>query len=150
MDPFSIMMLVSAGVSAGGQLMAGKAAKDAAMMNAYKIETQRTIGEAEAIQRHNDRLEQYRSNLSANIASFAAKGRDVGQDRSVGAFLEKQKQIAADDTTRSDFMGFIESLKATSEAATVRSEGRAAQTASYIEAFTTLAGGLHKYNQTRT
>lgn len=150
MDPFSIMMLVSAGVSAGGQLMAGKAAKDAAMMNAYNIETERTVGQAEAIQRHNDRLEQYRSNLSANIASFAAKGRDVGQDRSVGAFLEKQKQIAASDTTRSDFMGFMESLKATSEAATVRAEGRAAQTASYIEAFTTLAGGLHKYNQTRT
>lgn len=150
MDPFSIMMLVSAGVSAGGQVMAGRSAKDAAELNAYNIETQKLVGETEAIQRHNDRLEQYRSNLSANIASFAAKGRDVGQDRSVAAFLERQKEIASSDTTRSDFMGMMESLKASSEAAAVRSEGRAQQTSAMIGAFTTLVGGLYKYQQTRT
>lgn len=150
MDPFTIMMLASTAASAGGQLIAGRAAKDAAELNAYNIKSQRIVGEAEAIQRHNDRLEQYRSNLSANIASFAAKGRDVGQDRSVAAFLERQKEVAASDTTRSDFMGMMESLKASSEAAAVRSEGRAQQTSSIIGAFTTLAGGLHKYQQTKT
>lgn len=149
MDPFTIMMLASTAASAGGQLIAGRAAKDAAELNAYNIKSQRIVGEAEAIQRHNDRLEQYRSNLSANIASFAAKGRDVGQDRSVAAFLERQKEVAASDTTRSDFMGMMESLKASSEAAAVRSEGRAQQTSAIIGAFTTLAGGLHKYQQTR-
>ena len=33
----------------------------------------------------------------ANVAMFYASGRDVGSDRSVEAFLAKQKEIAATD-----------------------------------------------------
>lgn len=149
MDPFTIMMLASTAISAGGQLLAGKQAKDAAQLNAYNLETERTVSKAEALQRHNDRLEQYRANLSSNIASFAAMGRDVGSDRSVAAFLERQKQIASSDTTRSDFMGMMESMKLTSQAAAVRAEGRAQQQSAIIGAFTTLGQGLYQYSQVR-
>ena len=143
-------ILASTALSIGGQLFGAKAARDAAKLNAYNIETQRIMSQAEAAQRHNDRLEQYRSNLSANLASFAAQGRDIGSDRSVAAFLEKQKEIAASDTARSDLMGFMEASKLRAEAAAVRMEGRAQQTSAVIGAFTTLAGGLHRYQQTKT
>ena len=148
MDPFTLIALASTAASAGGQIIAGKAQKDAAMLNAYNLETERTVSETEALQRHNDRLEQYRSNLSANIASFAAMGRDVSQDRSVSAFLERQKEIASSDTARSDFMGMMESMKLTNQAAAVRSEGKAAMTAAYIGAFTTLGQGIYNVRET--
>lgn len=143
------MMLASTAVSAAGQIAAGNAARSAGELNAYNIETDRVRSQAEALQRHNDRLEQYRSNLSANIASFAAQGRDVGADRSVAAFLERQKQIAADDTARSDFMGAAQAAKLMQQATTERIEGRAKQTAATVGAFTSLASGLYRYGQVK-
>ena len=144
------IMLGSSAVSAMGQLQAGKAQQSAAQLNAFNIETERERSKAEARQRSNDRLEQYRSNMSANIASFAASGRDIGTDRSVAAFLERQKEIAASDTARSDFMGQAQAAKLTAEAAATRAEGRAAMTAAKIGAFTSLASGIYRYGQIKT
>ena len=150
LNPFAVLSLASSGVSAVGQLQAGKAQQRAAQLNAFNIETERERSKAEARQRHNDRLEIYRSNLSANIASFAAAGRDVGADRSVAAFLQRQKEIATSDTARSDFMGQAQAAKLTAQAAATRAEGRAALTASRIGAFTSLASGINNYNQIKT
>jgi hypothetical protein len=144
-----MLLLASAAISGGGQLMAGMASKKAAELNAFNIETEKSAGEAEALQRHNDRLDTYRSNLSANIASFSAAGRDVGSDQSVSAFLQRQQDVATTDTARSDFMGMMQANKRASEAAAVRAEGRAAQMSGMIGAFTTMAGGLYQYNQVK-
>lgn len=146
--PFAALMGLSSAVGAMGTLAAGQAQKSAAELNAFNIETQRSVNEAKARQNHNDRLEMYRNNLSANVASFASMGRDVsGVDRSVAAFLERQKEIASSDTARSDFMGAMESMTLTAQAAATRAEGRAAAQASRISAFTTMAGALYRYNQ---
>lgn len=144
------IMLIATAVSAFGQLAAGAGARQAAELNAFNIETEKVMSETQARQRHNDRLEQYRNNLSANLASFAASGRDIGQDRSVGAFLARQKEIAASDTARSDFMGMMEGIKLSQAAAATRSEGRAQQMSATIGAFTSLAQGLYQYNQVRS
>ena len=146
---FPLLMLASTAVSAAGQMAAGAAAKKAADLNAFNIETDRVRSQTEALQRHNDRLELYRSNLSANIAAFSAQGRDVGGDRSVAAFLERQKQIASDDTKRSDFMGAAQAAKMQQQATATRIEGRAQQQAATIGAFTSLASGLYRYNQVK-
>lgn len=138
-------MLASTAVSAAGQIAAGNAARAAGELNAFNIETDKKLSEVEAFQRHNDRLEQYRSNLSANIAAFAAMGRDIGSDRSVAAFLEKQREIATDDARRSDFMGMAQAMKMQQQATAERIEGRARQAAATIGAFSTLASGLYNY-----
>lgn len=157
-------VLGSSVLSAFGQIAGGRAARQqaelnayGAMINAYNIETERELSRVQALQRHNDRLEQYRSNLSANIATFYATGRDVASDRSIQAFLDKQKEVAVDDAARSDFMAMMEQMKLTSQAAGerargygLRAEGRAAQQSAVIGAFTTLAGGLYRYDQVRT
>lgn len=143
---FPLLMLASTAVSAAGQIAAGNAARKAGELNAYNIETDRVRSKAEALMRHNDRLEQYRSNLSANLAAFAAQGRDIGGDRSVAAFLERQKQIATDDTRRSDFMGAAQAAKMMQQATAERIEGRARQQAATIGAFTSLASGLYNYS----
>jgi acyl-coenzyme A synthetase/AMP-(fatty) acid ligase len=150
MNPFAIASAGMSVISAFGQFRAGQAQQRAAELNAFNIETERERSKAEARMRHNDRLEQYRSNLSANIASFAASGRDIGTDRSVAAFLERQKEIATSDTARSDFMGEAEAAKLTSQAAATRAEGRAAMTAARIGAFTSLANGVYRYNTIKT
>lgn len=145
MDPITLM-LASTAISAAGQIAAGNAARKAGELNAYNIETDRVRSKTEALMRHNDRLELYRSNLSANLATFAAQGRDIGGDRSVAAFLERQKQIATDDTRRSDFMGAAQAAKLMQQATAERIEGRARQQAATIGAFTTLASGLYNYS----
>jgi hypothetical protein len=167
------LMLAATAVSAGAQVAGGIGASKAAAfdswqaefqgrLNGFNIETERQLYMAEASQRSNDRLEMYRQNLSSNIASFAAAGRDVGgQDRSVANFLSRQKEIAGEDVRRVATMADLnsrkmqaESLSATAEgvqrAAAIRAEGQSAMTSSMIGAFSTVAGGLYQYNQIRT
>ena len=143
-----VWQLVAAAVSAAGQMAAGQAAKEGADLDAFNIETQREVSKAEALQRHNDRLEQYRANTKANIAVFFASGADVRPDKSVGAFLDRQKEIATQDTKRSDLMGFFEQMKLTQQATATRVEGRAQKQAATIGAFTTLVKGIADYQDT--
>lgn len=172
MDPVT-MLLVSTAISGGAQVAGGFGARATAEFNAWQaefagrleefnIETERKLSMAEASQRHNDRLEIYRDNLSANIAAFSGSGRDIGgQDRTVAAFLERQKEVAAKDVTKSDFMAQIQSQRLQAagisaryggqqRAAAIRAEGKAAQISSVIGAMTTVAGGLYQYNMIRT
>jgi hypothetical protein len=167
------LMLAASAVSAGAQIAGGIGASQTAAfdswqaefqgrLNGFNIETERQLYMAEASQRSNDRLEMYRQNLSSNIATFAAAGRDVGgQDRSVANFLEKQKGIAGEDIKRVATMADLnsrklqaESLSATAEgvqrAAAIRAQGQAQAISSMIGAFSTVAGGLYQYNQIAT
>lgn len=144
-----MLMLGSSLISAGGSLLGGIGAKKSAELDAYNIETQRILSEAEAKARSNQRMEEYRSNLSANIASFSAAGRDIGSDRSVKAFLDRQREIAFTDVSRSEFMSEQESARLRAQAAATRAEGRAQMASAAIGAFTTIAGGLYDYNQIR-
>ena len=144
---FALIGLIGSVVGAAGQMAAGQAAQRSAELNAFNIETDKIRSQTQARQRHNDRLEQYRSNLSANIAAFSAAGRDIS-DKSVQAFLEKQKEIASDDTRRSDFMGAAEAARLQQQANTSRVEGRAKRQAATIGAFTTLASGIANFGST--
>ncbi len=148
MDPITLMLL-SSGVQAGGSLLGGLGAKSAADLNAFSVETEKKMSEAEAAQRNNDRMEAYRSNLSANIASFASQGRDVGADRSVSAFLDKQKEIAVSDTARSDFMAMMQGMQLTQKASAIRREGQASLVAGVTDAFTTMVGAKYRYDKVK-
>jgi hypothetical protein len=170
MDPITLMLLASTALSAGSQVAGGIGASKTGKFNAWQsefagrlegfnIETERKLNMAEAAQRHNDRLDLYRENLSANIAAFSAAGRDIGgADRSVAAFLARQEEVAAGDTARSDFMAQITSQKMMAESASAvsqgrqvaaaqRREGQAQMFSSIVGAFSTVAGGLNKYGQ---
>lgn len=167
------LLLAATAVSAGASVVGGISANRTAKFNAWQaefagrlegfnIETERKLNMAEAAQRHNDRLDLYRENLSANIATFSAAGRDVGgQDRTVAAFLARQEEVAAGDTSRSDFMAQITSQKMQAEsmsaiaegkqrAAAITAEGRGQMVSSIVGAFSTIAGGLNQYNQIKT
>ena len=150
MDPFTIAMIASTGISAFSSISAGKSAELSARLDAYNTETDGVLAKAEATARSTRRKEEYQANLSSNIASFAAMGRDVGSDRSVKAFLDRQKEVLGKDIARSDRAGEMEYRQITAKAAGIRAEGRAARTAGVINAFTTIAGGTARYYEVKT
>ena len=143
-------MAGASAISAGASILGGIGAKKSADLNAFNIETERKLSEVEAVQNNNDRMDLYRSNLSANIASFAAQGRDVGADRSVSAFLDKQREIAVSDTGRSDFMAMMKGMQLTAQAAATRREGKAALISGFVEGLTTGAKGYSQSQKAGT
>jgi hypothetical protein len=145
-----MLMAGASAISAGSSILGGIGAKKSADLNAFNIETERKLSEAEAVQNNNDRMDLYRSNLSANIASFAAQGRDIGADRSVSAFLDKQREIAVSDTGRSDFMAMMKGMQLTGRAAATRREGKAALISGFVEGLTTGVKGYSQYKKAGT
>ena len=132
-----LFQAISAGLKFMGTMQAGQAEQDAREAEAFNLETEKVRSQAEALQRHNDRLEQFRLNTKANIAAFSATGRDIG-GTTVRAFMERQKEIASEDTKRSDIMGMFEAMKLQQAARTARAEGRAAKQSATIRAYTSL------------
>ena len=142
--------LAFAAISAGGQLMAGRANRDAARLTAYNIETEKIANSALATQQANARREEYDLATSANLAQFAAQGRDIGSDRSVEAFLRRQKEIVGQDIGRIGTQVQMENLKLRPEAAQERLRGSTAYTSSVFSAIGTIGEGIQRYQQTRT
>jgi len=150
-----IFQIITMMMTAEAQLEEGRQAEATAERNAFNTETQRKMSQLETKQRHNDRLELYRSNFSSNVAAFAATGRDVGDyanttqsGSSVAAFLKRQREVATSDTARSDFMGRAEELRYQAQAAGFRAEGRDALVSSRLRAFTSIASGLNDISKT--
>ncbi len=128
----------------GAGMAAGQRALERKELEAYNIGTEKVMGEAEAVQRSNDRLEAYRLNTKANLAAFSATGRDIDSP-TVRAFLDKQKEIAAEDVSRSDLMAMFEGMKLSQEQAATIAEGKALKRSATIQAYTGLAGTLQDY-----
>jgi hypothetical protein len=140
--------LIGAGISAYASIQAGKAKEDAARMDAFNTETEREQGEVLALQQAANRRYEYDLATEANVAMFYASGRDVGSDKSVEAFLTKQKEIASVDLSRLDFQRQAESSARTREAMAVRRGGKNARRASLFQAAGTMARGISDYQKT--
>ena len=85
--------LISAGFSAFSALQQGSAYAQEGYAQQAQYEQERKQNEIETLQRHNDRLRNYDSARASNLAWFAFSGRDPS-DRSVKAFLDKQRDVA--------------------------------------------------------
>jgi len=150
MEPITAaLMLGSTAISVFGHLLGGQSAKEAADLDAFNIETDRELGKAQALQMAQARMDEYESASSANLASFAAAGRDIGSDRSVKAFMEKQKEIVGKDIGRIGTQSQMELMKGRQQAAAERTAGRAAKTASLFSAASTATSGLYKYQMAK-
>ena len=146
----AFFQLLSAGISAYASIQAGKAKEDAARMDAFNTETEREQGEVLALQQAAQRRYEYDIATKTNVAMFAASGRDIGSDRSVEAFLEKQKEIAAKDLSRLSQQRNMEASARTREAMALRRAGKNAKRASLLQAAGTVAQGIHDYQKTKT
>jgi len=147
---FPFLLLASTAISAGGQIMGGMAAKAEADAAAFDTEIERTQNEVSAMQQAAARRDEYDMATQANIAMFSAAGRDIGSDRSIEAFLSKQKEVAAQDIGRIADQTAAQSSAYERRSSSQRTAGRNARTASLISAAGTVTTGLYKYNQVKT
>ena len=150
MDPFTMIMIGSSAVGAVGQIAAGQAQKQASELNAFQIETDKEINKVQALQASRARREEYDLATSTNVAAFSAAGRDLGTDRSVEAFLERQKEVIAQDVGRIDQQTQFENMKASMAAMAERRRGRNALSAAMFSAVGTASEGIYRYQTTRT
>ena len=149
MNPFAIAQLGMSVVSGICQIQAGRAQRRAAELTAFRTQTEGELNKAMARQRAEARREEYNQATAANIAAFSVT-RDIGSDRSVQAFLERQKEVVAQDLGRMDTQAAFESAKYQAAAATEIRRGKNIQRASLISGLSTMAQGAYRYDQTRT
>jgi hypothetical protein len=144
-----MIQLIAAGIGAVGQIAAGQAQKQASELNAFQIETDKEMNKVQALQASRARREEYDLATSTNVAAFSAAGRDVGTDRSVEAFLERQKEVIAQDVGRIDQQTQFENMKASMAAMAERRRGRNALSAAMFSAVGTVSEGIYRYQTTR-
>ena len=136
-------------LSAMGQIQAGRAQRRSAELTAFRTRTEGELNKAMARQRAEARREEYNQATAANIAAFSVT-RDIGSDRSVQAFLERQKEIVAQDLGRMDTQAAFETAKYEAAAATEIRRGKNVQRASLFSAIGTLGEGAYRYDQVKT
>jgi len=136
-------------LSVFGQISAGQAQNEASELNAFQIQTDKEINKVQALQASRARREQYDLATSTNVAAFSASGRDIGSDRSVEAFLERQKEVIAQDVGRIDQQTQFENMKASMAAMAERRRGRNALSAAMFSAIGTASEGIYRYETTR-
>ena len=146
MNPF----LVMSAISAVGQVAAGMGAQQEAQLNAFQMQTQKKENQVTAMQQARARREEYDLATSANIAAFAAQGRDIGADRSVEAFLRRQEEIAGQDLGRIARQTRAEDLRADMMAMAEKRRGRNALYSSLFSAVGTMAEAGYKYKKAQT
>lgn len=139
-----------AGLSAVGQIAAGISAKKEAELNAFNVQTEKKLNQVQAAQQARARREEYDLATAANIATFAAMGRDIGADRSVEAFLQRQKEIVGEDIGRIAQQTRAEDLAANMRSLAEKRRGRNAMYTSLFNAAGTIGEGLQQASKTRT
>lgn len=145
------MSLMAIGIAqAGMSLLGGIGRRKAAKLDAYNIESQRIQNEAIVAQRQADRQDQFQIAQSANRAMLSAMGRDITRDRSVAAFLRRNKEMAARDVSRLADQGVMEDLSLSAQAATRRAEGRDALASAAVDAFSTVWRAKYMYDDIKT
>lgn len=150
MDPFTLMFIASSAVSAGGSLAAGRAGAKSAELNAFNMRTERIQNEAIAIQRANDRYREFKLVESANRALLSAGGRDIsGSDRSVAAFLQRNRETAFNDIDRMESQRSMESVNMELQALSEQRRGRDIAASGIVQAFTTMGSAMMRYDAIR-
>lgn len=133
-------------VSVYSTIQQGRAVQEEAQREASLYQAERKTNELQTLQRNNDRMSAYNAALATNTAWFAFAGRDAS-DRSVQAFLNRQKEIAYTDLSRSSTQGFMEDEKLRYQRDLTLVRGQTAKQQSYISAASTITSGLFKYEQ---
>jgi len=141
--------LIAAGVGAAGQIAAGQAQQQASQLNAFNIKTDKQLNKVQALQQARARQEEYDLATSANVAAFAAAGRDVGSDKSVQAFLERQEELVGEDIGRIARQENIQGMKSEMAAMAEKRRGRNAYVSSLFSAAGTIGQGIYQYDTTR-
>ena len=141
----AIESLIFSIMSAAGQAAAGQAEKEEADLNAFNIKTDKKLNSVEADQVALSIKRDFDTAMEANIAALAATGRDIGMSMTIKRFLERQKEIAYEDISRTQNQKHWANIKADMASLAEGRRGRNAKTASLYRAAGTLYEGYDNY-----
>ena len=127
---------ISGIVQAGAAIQAGQAQKVQSEQQAEQMKIDRDMNKVSALQKRNQRLEDYYNARASNEAIFSYMGRD--SSTSVEAFKKEQQRIVGRDVGRVEFQTSMESSKRTVEARLEIMRGQNAMRAARINALSTL------------
>lgn len=99
---------------------AARVAKEVGELESRQFINEMFLGRAQAISRGNQRLAEMQQAENQNIAKFSAMGRD---DRSVDAFLKRNRELAGADLREIETASELESAKRITEAAVAKKYG---------------------------
>jgi len=141
-----VASVASAGIGAYTAIQSGKYAAAAAEMERQQYEEQKRMAELQAIEDANARKRELLTTQSSNLALAAAKmGVDPNESASFLALKESNIAEAERDIGAIRLMGLSESRKYALSAYNARMSGKAARTASYGQAASSLLGGYKDY-----
>ena len=141
---FAAIQAIGTGLSVVSALQSGRAAKRQAQIEQEQRRFQAKLTKNEAAAAANQRLREFDSAQSSNIAFAAFMNRDPS-DRSMKAFMDRQKEVAYTDAEMIESTGLIKATqqRMLADAAGVR--GRNALIGSYLDAGSAVTSGLWRY-----
>jgi len=136
MNPLMIISAVSGIAQAGAAIQAGQTQKVQSELQAEQMKIDRDMNKVSALQKRNQRLEDYYNARASNEAIFSYMGRDAST--SIEAFKRAQSRIVGRDVGRVEFQTSMESSKRTVEARLEVMRGQNAMKSARINALSTL------------
>lgn len=148
----SLLALQVAGtaLSFASTIQSGRAARNQAVFEQEQLAFKAKQDEVVSLERINIRNAQFAANESVNRATFFSGLNRDPSDRSVKAFLAKQKDIAGRDVSTIESQTFIEASQTRLASAAAGARGRAAYYSSLLGAGSAVASGLFRYEEYRT
>lgn len=138
------LAIASAFVSAMGYQQAGRAAKMEGALTARNIKTQAKIRRLQALQEHNDIMQNLQAFKNANAAIAGVTGRDIGSDRSYKAILAKAERDNKTLAARSNYQNLAEQSKYSQQAVMAVTKANNISRAYRYKAFGSLIGGAYQ------
>tara|TARA_R100000654_G_scaffold74432_1_gene108779 strand:- start:81 stop:533 length:453 start_codon:yes stop_codon:yes gene_type:complete len=143
---FQAMQLVGVGLQFASAMDASRAARNQAAFNAYQQKLQLAQNKIQAREKANIRLSQYETAQASNRAFFSFLNRDIGSDRSLKAFFDKQAKTVGQDISAIQSQAKMEQSQIRSQIAQTEFEGRVKSRQYMMQGLTGVATGLYKYS----
>ena len=143
------IQVAATGLSVYSKIQEGRAARRQAQFNREQYEFSAKQQELEALEQSNIRIREFNSAQSANRAFAAFSNRDPS-DRSLKAFMDRQKEIAYSDVSAIESQALIEASQKRRLADMEGQKARSAIRQSYLGAASAIASGLYRYHIYKT
>ena len=150
MNPMLAIQLLGTGLSVYSSIKEGQAIQDQAAYDNYQLSLQKKQDEIVGRQKMNQRNYEFSYNESVNRATFfSGMNRDVS-DRSVKAFLDKQKKLAQEDVNAIASQTTVAGRQVSMQMSANKLRAAQAKQSAIIGATSAVASGLYRYEQYRT
>lgn len=150
MNPILALQIAGVGLSAYSSIKEGQAVKTQADYDNYQLSLQKKQDAIVGRQKMNQRNYEFAYNESVNRATFfSGLNRDVS-DRSVKAFLAKQKKLSQEDVDAIASQTTIAGRQVSMKMSANELKAAQAKQSAVLGATTAVVSGLYRYEQYKT